>query len=204
MCIESACCRLPWALSPRPLTQTRPGGQTLTGWTHPCAACGPLVPEQLAGRGRPLLPQPLPRKNNKPPSAPCGGGHWGTVGPAGSLPELRSPPSPGGCGVGLGVAGAWAAGRHSWATVSWTLWKVVSAVPPLKWGPRSLVLSVRHPCIPGSQRGHRSGRPWRRGEVDRWSVTPTRGAGAWGEPGAGGFKTLCGYSNQLCGCQRDK
>lgn len=102
---RDACCDLPWALSPRPLTQTRPGGQTPTGWTHPCTACGPLVPGQLAGRGRPLPPQPLPRKNNKPPSAPCGAGPWGTVGPAGSLPELRSPPGPGGCGWAWGWQG---------------------------------------------------------------------------------------------------
>ena len=44
-----ACCHLPLALSRRPLTQTRPGGQTPVGWTHPCATCGPLVPRGPGG-----------------------------------------------------------------------------------------------------------------------------------------------------------
>lgn len=122
--------------SRRPLTQTRPGGQT--PWlTHPCATCGPLVPR---GTGRveagPYCPNLFPGRTTNHPRPPAGG-HWGTVGLRAPLPEPSSPPGPGGCGVGSGVQGPGLQTRTAGQPSHGTLGKAARAVPPLRWRPHS-------------------------------------------------------------------
>ena len=103
----------------------------------------------------------------RPPAGVGTGGPWDL-----QAPYLnRGPLQAQGCRAGSRVEGAWAAGRHSWATISWTLEKAVWAAR-LNWGPCSLVLSVWYPCLPGQV---------------------ARGGIAWGGPGGweGRPGTLC-------------
>lgn len=131
---------------------------------------GPWFQEELAGRDRSLPSRPLPDKNNKLPSAPRRGGHWGTVGPAGSLPEPRSPPGP---GVQGGLEGGRGLGCRPAQLGNHLVDSGESGVgSPSKLG--AMLLSperlVSLPSWPGSQRGHRLGRPWRMGGAARDSM----------------------------------
>ena len=145
---------------------------------------GPWFQEELAGRDRSLPPQPLPDKNNKLPLAPCRGGHWGTVGPAGSLPEPRSPPGPGvqgglGGGRGLGCRPA-QLGNHLVDSGDSGVGSP-SKVGAMLLSPECL---VSLPSWPGSQRGHRLGRPWRMGgaawDPMPWPSPSQAEQGGWG------------------------